>query len=64
MNNIVNVSEVDLLTVPEAAHRLRLSRVTIWRLLNRGELTRVRIGRSVRVTTESVVRIAKRGGAS
>ncbi len=51
-----------LFTIPEAAKRLHVSVMTARRLLARGELTRVRIGRAVRVTEASVLEFAKRGG--
>lgn len=51
-----------LLTIPETAKRLHVSVMTVRRLLARGELARVRIGRAVRVTEASVVEFAKRGG--
>ena len=38
-----------MLTIPEAAKRLRLGRSTVYHLAQRGELPSVRIGRSVRV---------------
>jgi len=41
-------------TVPEAARRLSVSTATVWRLLDRGDLARVRIGRAVRVPVESI----------
>lgn len=50
------------LTIPEAARRLALSTMTVRRLLERGDLVRVRIGRSVRVLARSVDDLAERGG--
>ena len=52
------------LTIPEAARRLAVSETTIRRLLERGELVRVPIGRSVRVLARSVDELAERGGAA
>jgi excisionase family DNA binding protein len=46
----------------EAARRLEVSPMTIRRLLARGALTRVRVGRSVRVLASSVSALAERGG--
>lgn len=37
-----------LLTIPEVAQRLGVSSSTVRRLVDRGELARVRVGRSVR----------------
>ena len=42
-------TQLDVLTVPEVAERLRLSRTTVYRMLRRGELPMVRLGRSWRV---------------
>jgi excisionase family DNA binding protein len=50
------------ITIAEAARRLDLSRMTIRRLLDRDELSRVRVGRSVRVLARSVDELAERGG--
>ena len=41
--------ESRLLRVREAAQILNVSQRTIWRLLDDGELTRIRVGKSVRV---------------
>lgn len=41
--------EAELLTVPETANRLRLSRSKTYSLVQRGEIPVVRIGSSVRV---------------
>ncbi len=50
------------LTIPEAARRLAVSPMTIRRLLESGALSRVAIGRSVRVLASSVDELAARGG--
>ena len=49
-------------TVSEAAFRLAVSKSTIWRLLQTGQLGRVAIGRAVRVSLASVDALAARGG--
>lgn len=49
--------------IPEAARRLAVSEMTVRRLLERGELTRIAVGRSVRVLAKSVDDLAARGGA-
>lgn len=49
-------------TVGEAARRLAVSTMTVRRLLERGALARVRVGRSVRVLASSVDDLAARGG--
>lgn len=52
------------LTVGETARRLSLSLSTVWRLLQRGELRRVRIGRSVRVDAQSIAAFVAQGGTN
>jgi excisionase family DNA binding protein len=41
-----------LLTVAEMAAMLRVSSMTIYRLINAGELRTIRIGRSIRIPNE------------
>jgi excisionase family DNA binding protein len=53
-----------VLTIPDAARRLAVSPMTIRRLLDRGALARVVVGRSVRVLARSVDELAERGGVS
>lgn len=45
---------LDLLTVPEVAARLRLSKSTIWRMVYDGTLESVKAGRSRRIPPEAV----------
>ena len=52
-----------LLSVRQAADVLATSERTIWRLLGQGELIKVQIGRSVRITRASVMAFIARGGA-
>lgn len=52
------------LTIGEAARRLAVSSTTIRRLLARGALARVAVGRSVRVLARSVDELAERGGVA
>lgn len=52
------------LRIPDAARRLAVSPMTIRRLLDRGELARVKVGRAVRVLARSVDELAERGGVS
>lgn len=51
----------ELLTVPQAADRLTVSVKTTWRMVYAGKLEVVRIGRSVRVTGESVDDVIEEG---
>jgi excisionase family DNA binding protein len=43
-----------LLTIPDAAKYLRLSRAQTYRLAARGEIPAIRIGRSVRIRREQL----------
>lgn len=52
------------LTIAEAARRLAVSPMTIRRLLERGALSRVSVGRSVRVLARSLDELAERGGVA
>ncbi len=50
-----------LLTVPEAAGFLRLSRSNLYALMERGELRFVKIGRSRRIPRRAVIALAACG---
>ncbi len=52
-----------LLRVPQASNELAISVRSTWRLISSGQLDTVHIGRSVRITRESIDRFIKRGGA-
>lgn len=47
----------DLLTVPEVASDLRCSQVTVRRMIARGELRRVKVGRLDRIPRSEVERM-------
>jgi excisionase family DNA binding protein len=47
---------VELLTIREACARLKLSRASMYRLIARGELPTVRIGRARRIVLEDLDR--------
>ena len=47
-----------LVTIPEAADFLRISRAMLYKLMDRGELPYVKIGRSRRVPRRAVVEFA------
>lgn len=49
-----DVSEVKLMTVAEVASVMRVSKMTVYRLVHNGDLPAVRVGRSFRVTEEDV----------
>lgn len=48
------LSEVKFLTVAEVAALMRVSKMTVYRLLHSGELPGVQIGRSFRVPEQAV----------
>jgi excisionase family DNA binding protein len=51
-------------SLARAARRLDVSVPTVRRLLAKGELSRVQIGRAVRVLSRSVDELAERGGVN
>jgi excisionase family DNA binding protein len=48
------LSEVRFLTVAEVASVMRVSKMTVYRLVHNGELPAVRVGRSFRVPEQAV----------
>jgi excisionase family DNA binding protein len=44
----------ELLTVAEVSTMLRVSKMTIYRMVHSGELTHVRVGRSFRIPSDAV----------
>jgi excisionase family DNA binding protein len=48
------LAEVRFLTVAEVAELMRVSKMTVYRLVHSGELTAVRVGRSFRVPEHAV----------
>ena len=49
-----SLSEMRFLTVAEVATLMRVSKMTVYRLLERGEIASVRVGRSFRVPENAV----------
>ncbi|MBO1753657.1 helix-turn-helix domain-containing protein [Allobranchiibius sp. CTAmp26] len=49
-----NVGEVNFMTVAEVATIMRVSKMTVYRLVHSGELEAVRVGRSFRVPEGAV----------
>ncbi len=49
-----SLSEVRFLTVQEVAQIMRVSKMTVYRLVHSGELASVRVGRSFRVPERAV----------
>jgi excisionase family DNA binding protein len=50
----VPLAQVRFLTVAEVAALMRVSKMTVYRLVHSGELTAVRVGRSFRVPEKAV----------
>ena len=48
------LSEIRFLTVAEVAALMRVSKMTVYRLVHSGDLTAVRVGRSFRVPENAV----------
>ena len=53
----------NFLTVPQTAHELHCHPDTVTALVRRGELTAVRLGRAVRIVTESIAALAQGAGS-
>jgi excisionase family DNA binding protein len=53
-SNSGDISEVKFLTVAEVAAVMRVSKMTVYRLVHSGELPAVRVGRSFRVQEDAV----------
>ena len=49
-----DISDVKFLTVAEVAAAMRVSKMTVYRLVHSGELPAVRVGRSFRVPEQAV----------
>jgi excisionase family DNA binding protein len=49
-----DISEVKFLTIAEVAAVMRVSKMTVYRLVHNGELPAVRVGRSFRVSEDDV----------
>lgn len=49
-----DISEVKFLTIAEVASVMRVSKMTVYRLVHGGELPAVRVGRSFRVREDDV----------
>ncbi|GAB4527034.1 MAG: hypothetical protein Kow00133_15900 [Amphiplicatus sp.] len=50
-----------LLTIPEAAERLRCSRATVYALVRRGHLDLRKLGSATRITARSLLRLIAEG---
>lgn len=49
-----DISDVKFLTIAEVAATMRVSKMTVYRLVHNGDLPAVRVGRSFRVTEKDV----------
>lgn len=54
-------ARAEFLTVAEVAEMLRVSNMTVYRLINAGQLRAVRVGKSYRLTEEDVDRYLTEG---
>jgi len=59
-NTSGDISEVKFLTIAEVAAMMRVSKMTVYRIVHSGELPAVRVGRSFRVTEKDVDEYIKR----
>ncbi|RJS46104.1 helix-turn-helix domain-containing protein [Nocardioides cavernaquae] len=59
-NTSSDISEVRFLTIAEVATMMRVSKMTVYRIVHSGELPAVRVGRSFRVTEKDVNEYIKR----
>jgi excisionase family DNA binding protein len=50
----ISFSEVSFLTVAEVAAIMRVSKMTVYRLVHSGEIEAIRVGRSFRVPKQAV----------
>jgi excisionase family DNA binding protein len=55
-----SMSDVRFLTVAEVAAAMRVSKMTVYRLVHGGELPAVRVGRSFRVPADAVEEYLRR----
>ena len=53
-NHPGDMSDVVFLTIAEVAAKMRVSKMTVYRLVHNAELPAVRVGRSFRVTEHDV----------
>lgn len=58
-----DVRDVKFLTVAEVAATMRVSRMTVYRMVHAGELPAIRFGRSFRVPESAVAEVLSHGVA-
>ncbi|GAA2074293.1 helix-turn-helix domain-containing protein [Pseudolysinimonas kribbensis] len=60
---MADLSDVRFLTVAEVADMMRVSSMTVYRLVHAGELPAVRFGRSYRIPESAVAQVIAAPGA-
>jgi excisionase family DNA binding protein len=62
MNDTADLTKYDeYLTVPEVAVVMRVSKMTVYRMIHRGDLDAIRVGRGFRIASEEVKRALRTG---
>ncbi len=61
MGDAANLAAARFMTVTEVAQMMRVSRMTVYRMIHAGELPAVRFGRSYRVPESAVGEILQAG---
>lgn len=56
-----NFDDVRFLTVAEVAEMMRVSKMTVYRMVHAGELPAIRFGRSFRVPESAVAEVLRTG---
>jgi excisionase family DNA binding protein len=64
MSTVDSKWQPEAVSIPRAAHLLSVSQSTVRRLLHRGDLRSIQIGRSVRVLRISIEALIARTGGS
>lgn len=63
MTNHENDGEIELYTVEEVAKRWRVSKMTVYRLVHKGELPAMKVGSSFRVYKWAVQQYEREGAS-
>lgn len=64
MTPVTSLDDLKLLTVEEIAALMRVSKMTVYRLIHSGELDAIRIGRNFRVAESTVAAYLRAAAAS
>ncbi|MBW3084789.1 putative DNA-binding proteinA [Austwickia sp. TVS 96-490-7B] len=54
MSDVARIDASNLLTVAEVASKMRVSKMTVYRLIHSGDIPALRVGRSFRVPHQAV----------